>query len=202
MSNLQLIEAVKLGDLAAIEELVRTDVDVNQQDEHGWTPLNWAAGKGDVAVVKLLLEKGADVLKVGRDLRTPYDIALAAGYVEVVELLRDAEDKADGVVSRPSREFCKAYTLSTIREFPGWTESLTETVEASAPANDTSETSNETDVVVFIHQDLTVTKSMWHNEDVIFDSVTPAWEQFCHEHLKFKVPDDLDYITAEQGSSN
>jgi hypothetical protein len=39
---------------------------------------------------------------------------------------------------------------------------------------------------------------MWHNEDVIFDRVTPAWEEFCRDVLKFKVPDDLDYIADAQ----
>lgn len=205
MSSVQLIEAVKLGDLAAVEKLVEADADadVNPQDEHGWTPLNWAAGRGDSALVKLLLCKGADVFKVGRDLRTPYDIALAAGHLEVIKLLKDAEEKADGgMVSRPERQFCKAYSLSVMRQFPEWTESKMEgngTAEKSDEEPASIDDESSVDDVAFLHHDFTVTKSMWHNEDVIFDRVTPAWEEFCRELLKFKVPDDLDYIAPAQG---
>ena len=52
------------------------------------------------------------------------------------------------------------------------------------------------DDVVFLHQDFTVTQSMWHNENVIFNQVVPAWEEFCTDVLKFKVPDDLDLIAS------
>ena len=82
MSDLKLIEAVKAGNANAVVELIESGADVNQQDEQGWTPLNWAAGKGDIAVLKSLLNHGADVSRVGRDERTPYMIALASGQAE------------------------------------------------------------------------------------------------------------------------
>lgn len=206
MSNVQLIEAVKLGDAATVEGLLGTDADVNQQDEQGWTPLNWAAGRGDSALVSLLVDKGADVFKVGRDLRTPYDIALSAGHVEVVKLLKDAEEKAGGgSAQRPGRKFCKAYSLSALRQFPGWTERETggngDSEKAGAGSENDGDESPQEDVV-FLHEDLTVTKSMWHNEDVIFEDITPAWAEFCRDVLKFKVPDDLDYIAGAQGSQH
>lgn len=86
-----LIEAAKGGDASTVEKLVDSGVDVNQGDEQGWTPLNFAAGRGDLGMVKLLITKGADPFKVGRDNRTPYTIALAAGRVEVVKYLREVE---------------------------------------------------------------------------------------------------------------
>jgi len=92
MSDLQLIEAVKANNLAAVERLIQSGADLNQQDEHGWTPLNWAAGKGDIETIRLLIEKGADVFKVGVDQRTPYLIALAFGHAEAVELLCEVEE--------------------------------------------------------------------------------------------------------------
>jgi hypothetical protein len=52
--------------------------------------------------------------------------------------------------------------------------------------------------IVFIHQDLTVTESMWHNEKVIFSDITPNWQAFCTNTLNFKVPDDLDLIAGDQ----
>jgi len=93
MDNLQLIEAVKANNLASVKEFIESGADLNQQDEQGWTPLSWAAGKGNPEIVGLLIERGADPLKVGRDRRTPYKIALAAGNAEVAMLLRNAEVK-------------------------------------------------------------------------------------------------------------
>lgn len=92
MSDLELIEAVKAGDYETAEKLIEKGVDINQQDQQGWTPLNFAAGKGSMSLVKLLVEKGADVFRAGRDMRTPYMIALAAGRVEVVKYLRAIEE--------------------------------------------------------------------------------------------------------------
>jgi ankyrin repeat protein len=67
MSNMQLIEAVQTGQLAKVEEALNAGADINEQDEQGWTPLNWAAGKGNVEIVGLLLNRGADVFRTGRD---------------------------------------------------------------------------------------------------------------------------------------
>ena len=53
---------------------------------------------------------------------------------------------------------------------------------------------------VFIHQDLTVTRSMWENEDVIFNQISPEWRDFCARELGFKVPDDLDLIASAKGA--
>jgi len=51
---------------------------------------------------------------------------------------------------------------------------------------------------VFLHQDLTVTSSMWHNEDVVFDNVTPEWQEFCHTVLNFRVP-MISILLCRQG---
>ncbi|MFD0385167.1 hypothetical protein ACFQ2B_31805 [Streptomyces stramineus] len=48
--------------------------------------------------------------------------------------------------------------------------------------------------MLYLHHDLTVTRSLWHGEDVVFDAVTPEWERFCRETLAFAVPDDFDLM--------
>lgn len=190
MSDLQLIEAIKSGDLAGVEAQLGAGANSNQQDEQGWTPLCWAAGKGDVALVRALLDAGADVSATGRDLRTPYMIALAAGHAEAVKMLRAAEDEARPERERPERLYCKAYPLSNLMQFPA----LAEKLDSSAASAD--------EEILFIHQDYSVTKSMWHGEDVVFDGDAPQWREFCETTLGFKVPDDLDLIappaSAEQ----
>jgi uncharacterized protein len=206
MSELNLIEAVTNGDRSAVETLIRNGADVNQQDDQGWTPLNFAAGKGDLGLVKLLVENGAEIFKVGRDRRTPYMIALAAGRVSVVKYLRDVEERYPGEKPvRLTRKYCKAYHLRDLREYEGWSESRINWKEKkdngnSAEPPDPHGTFSE-DKVVFIHQDFTVTESVWHSENVIFQDVDEAWKEFCSTALGFKVPDDLDLIVPHESET-
>jgi ankyrin repeat protein len=200
MSDVKLIEAVKAGDAALVKVLVESGTDLDQQDEQGWTALSWAAGRGDLATVRLLVESGADIFKAGRDERTPYMIALAAGRVEAARFLKAAEEKAgaaDG--GEPGRRYCKAYYLNDLRRFPGWIEpgiSESGVDEAVRPAGDSSPGD-----LVYLHQDLTVTRSMWHGEGIIFDRQSPEWREFCAGALGFKVPDDFELIASAGGGS-
>jgi ankyrin repeat protein len=197
MSELKLIEAVKAGDAKTVLELIEAGADVNQQDEHGWTPLNWTAGKGDIACLKMLLAHNADPAKAGRDERTPYQIALAAGHAEAAGLLREAETKSgagdgDGSV----QPYCKAVALKKLRQSPAWSESrinwkqLEDDERPEGPLAD--------DDFIFLHRDFTVTQSMWPGENVIFNQVTPDWEKYCREALKFNPPDDLDLLAISR----
>jgi len=180
MSQMEFVEAIRSGNRSSVEEMIKTGIDLTQQDKQGWTPLNWAAGSGHLEIVELLLESGADPLAVGRDLRTPQIIALAAGHAEVVKRLRRAPADANGGAQEKSdRKYCSAYHLGDLRKFSSW----------SSDAQDLSD-----DDVVFLHQDYTVTKSIWTGEDVVFDKVTDDWKEFCNNELRFAVPDNLDLI--------
>ena len=197
MSDMQLINAVKSIDLSAMRELIESGADINEQDEQGWTPLNWAAGKGDLGMVQLLIENGADILKVGRDMRTPYMIALAAARVDVVKFLRDAEIQRYGELKQKREKlYCKAYHIRDLRQFLGWRESKINWKEKKEIEQTGSEDKGFSDEdVVFLHHDFTVTRSMWQGEDILYNQVTPEWEKFCTDVLEFKVPDDLDEIS-------
>lgn len=197
MTDIQLINSVKAADHSTMRELIKAGVDINQQDEQGWTPLNWAAGKGDIEMVRMLVENGADILKVGRDMRTPYMIALAAARVDVVKFLRDAEiNKYGEIKQKREKLYCKAYHLRDLRQFPDWKESKINWKEKKGnEQTDVEGKGFSDDDVVFLHHDLTVTYSMWQSEDIIFNQVTPEWEKFCTDVLLFKVPDDLDEIS-------
>jgi len=178
MSQMELIEAIKSGNRASVEQLLDAGAELNQQDKQGWTPLNWAAGSGQLDIVDLLLQRGADPLAVGRDLRTLQMIALAAGHADVVKRLRQAETNA-GAKESPERKYCTAYHLGDLRQYSEWT-------------SDSQDLKDED--VVFLHEDYTVTKSMWAGEDVIFNNVSEQWKDFCNTELKFAVPDSLDLI--------
>jgi uncharacterized protein len=206
MSELELIAAVKSGNTPLIKTLIQSRTDVNQQDDQGWTPLNWAAAKGNSEVVKLLLQKGADVFKTGRDLRTPAMIALAAGQAKTAEILLEAESKVEGEKPAfPQRKFCTAYPIEEFRQFPGWTEN-----QDGPPANRSNGSSHSSaapaeasadDGILFLHQNYVVTKSIWDDEQIVFNQFSEDWKTFCHEVLQFRVPDDLDLI-AERPASN
>lgn len=209
MIESQLIEAVKAENTARVRELIAAGAELNQQDEYGWTALSLAAGKGNLELVELLVANGGDVLKVGRDLRTPYEIALAAGHIEVARFLRQAEEEVKGAESTSSkREYCEAYPLEEFRQFPGWTASKSSPKDENgdmAAGSSSSEEAFAEDDIAFLHQDYTVTQSMYHGENVLFDQVTPEWKEFCIKKLNFHVPDDLELValtkSADEGKA-
>lgn len=202
MANTLLIEAVKAGDQQEVARLISLGRDVNEKgNEQERTPLNFAAGKGDLALIRLLLDSGADVFQTGIDNRTSYLIALAAGHIDACKILRDAEERAGGdtrqVSSRAceNRPYCKAYELQSLRQFAHWAEneieadSTGDTDEASAGAAYLKD-----DDVVYLHQDYVVTRSIWHDKEIIFDKVDERWKEYCHDSLDFRVPHDFDLV--------
>jgi hypothetical protein len=191
MGDLQLIDAVKTNQLARVEEALNAGADIHQQDEQGWTPLNWAAGRGNLGIVSLLLDRGADVFQMGRDQRTPYKIALAAKHIDVARRLKEAEQAVNGAsVDSTSRNYARAYLLRELRKFSGWHEEKINWKDTTA-AGELSD-----DDAVFLQEDFTVTHLIWPGENVIFNRITPAWIDFCTQELQFKVPDDFDLIAS------
>ena len=181
----KLIAAARPGDLATLKTLLAEGANANDADELGWTALHWSAGRGDVEAVRLLLEHHADVTITGRDRRTPLMVARSAGRQAVAAILTDAE-KAKGVWTDPgeNKPYCKAFYLKQFAGYPQW--SPTTGGQASG-----KESTGNGDAIVYLHQDFTVTKSVWPGESVIFDAVNGDWIRFCESELKFSVPADL-----------
>ena len=199
MSDLSLIEAVKTGDCAEVERLTRSGADINQRSEQGWSPLHFAAGRGDLPLVKLLVESGADIFKVGWDQRTPLAVALAAGRVPVIEYLSEVEGRDQGGRPAPApRPYCKAYTLENLRKYPAWSESRINWKQEDGLDDALPGGAFPDEKVVFIHEDFTVTESMWRNENVIFDKIDAVWKEFCEKTLEFRVPNDIDLVIPQE----
>ena len=160
---------------------------------HCLNPLDqcWAAGRGDDAAIELLLNSGADPFAIGKDRRTPYQIAVAANRLGAAKRIAAAEtlsgrtgDAVNSSGQAARRSYCRAYTLGEVREFSGWTREQGER--------------DSDDTVVFLHRDLTVTRTIWPHEAVLWDGGSAEWQHFCAERLAFRPPGDFDWLPASE----
>jgi hypothetical protein len=82
--------------------------------------------------------------------------------------------------------YCKSYPLSHLRQFSGWREKAEnarkvrkevdgEIVEVPRQLTD--------DEYVYLHGNLIVTDGIFIDENIIFDNVTPEWQEFCKNLL-------------------
>jgi hypothetical protein len=99
-------------------------------------------------------------------------------------------------------DYCKAYPVKLFRTFPEWSERVgservasvqTEPRDADDTASSTAASLSEEDVL-FLHDNFHVTEGIFVDDQVVFDAVTPEWQQFCGTVLGFQVP---DYCRAE-----
>ena len=67
--------------------------------------------------------------------------------------------------------YCKAYTVSQLRQFAGW-------IENAQSLSD--------DDLVYLQENHIVTKDIFIDEDIIFANVTPEWQDFCRGVLMFE----------------
>jgi len=93
-----LVLAVKQGDPAMVEMLIRSGADV---DASNGSPLLWAAQNGREDMVRLLLDKGAQINRGDTGYKTPLAYAKEAGHSAIADLLlargatmQDNESKA------------------------------------------------------------------------------------------------------------
>jgi len=82
-----LIAALAFGHPKIARDLIARQVDIQQGNRHGFTPLFYAAGNGDDDIVKLLLEKGAVVNACPASGYTSLKATAEAGYADTVQRL-------------------------------------------------------------------------------------------------------------------
>jgi len=92
-ADADLLESVKLADLARVRELLSKGAGVNAPDRRGLTPLIWATASGNAELVRLLLESGAATDRRANDGTTALMLASSNGFTDVVRalLLRGAD---------------------------------------------------------------------------------------------------------------
>jgi hypothetical protein len=88
------------------------------------------------------------------------------------------------------RKYCKAYHVRDLRKFAGWVEK-----------HDENEADFSDDTVVYLWDDFSVVRSpVIPDRGLVFDDVTPEWQQFCKEVLKFEIPEDLRYAYEQDNT--
>jgi ankyrin repeat protein len=81
----EVIKVAKKGDLARVQQLIESGVDINATDRRNLTALMWASSNGNIEIARLLIEKGADVN--AHSGWTALIWAAAKGQTDVVKLL-------------------------------------------------------------------------------------------------------------------
>jgi hypothetical protein len=83
-----------------------------------------------------------------------------------------------------------------LKRFGGWTDQLT---IAAPPAQEAQEEKSDAQPeeasgdgdYLFVQESYIVTRGVLLDEEVVFDAVTPEWEEFCRRELQFAVPAEL-----------
>lgn len=120
--------AAMRGDVEKVRALLAADPDlVSSKDEHGWTPLYWAAASGHKDVVELLLANKADINAFNQHF-TPLHAAVMNRHPDVADVLiaSNAEVNvfdaaAGGYVEILNTELKADPTLVASRDDNGWT---------------------------------------------------------------------------------
>ena len=80
------LHACRYGQMYVIEELI-DKVNINVQDEEGYTPLMNAITEGEIEIVKILLEHNADVIKIKDNSgRNAFFLAAVLDELEMLKL--------------------------------------------------------------------------------------------------------------------
>ncbi|XP_008207241.1 uncharacterized protein LOC100678007 [Nasonia vitripennis] len=87
ISNRELIVAVIRNDVVQLDDLLKTDVDVNFKDRDGNTALHWAVACGNVKTVELLLSKGASTHEKNNKAESPLEIGKRKNMREIIDIL-------------------------------------------------------------------------------------------------------------------
>ncbi|BDA72448.1 hypothetical protein CAL7716_066140 [Calothrix sp. PCC 7716] len=100
-------------------------------------------------------------------------------------------------------KYCKAYSLKKLREFTQWTECAENTRKEKKKVSGREVEINRElrdNDFLYLQENYVVTDGIFKDENIIFENVTPEWQEFCHKTLAFEIP---VYETAQvQASTN
>jgi len=89
--------------------------------------------------------------------------------------------------------YCKAYLANNFRAFPGWHEKTTNLRKGKKKEDGKEVVFNRIKIehndILYLHDSYIVTDGIFKDENIVFDTLTDEWKKFCHEKLKFSIPD-------------
>lgn len=89
--------------------------------------------------------------------------------------------------------YCKAYPASAFRKYTKWSEKVSPLMVTESKSNGSGEEMNNGAAramleYFYLQENYTVTASVFLDENIAFDNVTPEWKSFCHDELNFSLP--------------
>jgi ankyrin repeat protein len=93
-----LVDAVRVGDQAAVRTLLQQHVDVNRPSADGTTALHWAARRDDLKAADLLIGAGAQPDARNRYGMTPLSLACTNGSAPMIDRLLKAGANPNGAL--------------------------------------------------------------------------------------------------------
>lgn len=105
-----LLQASKIGDIAAMQKLINQTVPINAKSKEGVSPLMVAAYYGHIPAVELLIKHGAEINAQSKNGGTALTKAVLAGKIDVVRLLirKGASTNYKDVHGRSLQEIARA----------------------------------------------------------------------------------------------
>jgi len=104
-------------------------------------------------------------------------------------------------------KYCKAYSLNKLRKFSQWSERV-ENLRKERKELDGKEVEVKRELTdddfLYLQENYVVTDGVFKDENIIFDNVTPEWEDFCRNTLDFEIPvyETVEVkVSAVKGSS-
>ena len=92
-------------------------------------------------------------------------------------------------------QYCKAYPLSAVRQYPAWQENTSAFRKDESDESTQKDERPSDDHIVYVQENFVVTDGIFIDEHVIFDDVSDAWKEFCRHTLNFEVPHTTDAPT-------
>ncbi len=86
--NRELLIYSKKGYKEKVLEIIsQENLDINYQNENGWTALHYACDEGNLKIVEILIKAHSNVNIKNNDKKTPLHISVTRGYFDITKLL-------------------------------------------------------------------------------------------------------------------
>jgi hypothetical protein len=91
--------------------------------------------------------------------------------------------------------YCKAYYARQLSQCPLWRPNLSqlrpEVTDVDGQEQQVARTELQEEDILYLQENYVVTDGIFLDQHVVFDAVTPDWQEFCRATLGFEIPSDL-----------